>query len=222
MALKTPAEFRQSISADLQMQIYMFGEKIDDCVDHSVIRPSINRIAMTEELARLPEDEDLMRATSHLTGKKVNRFTHIHQSTGDLSKKVKMQRLLGQKTGSCFQCCVGMDTVSALYSVTCETGQARGTRDHERVKKYVRYLQDNDLVADGAMTDPKGDRSLAPPAARTRRGAHPPVAGRRARLLLLRHLGGLHKACGPGRRDRRRPGDPHHAAHARRCVHPRQ
>ena len=57
-----------------------------------------------------------MLATSHLTGKKVNRFTHIHQSPEDLVKKVKMQRLLGQKTGSCFQRCVGMDAINALYS----------------------------------------------------------------------------------------------------------
>ena len=35
-----------------------------------------------------------MTATSHLTGEKINRFTHIHQSTDDLIKKVKMQRLL--------------------------------------------------------------------------------------------------------------------------------
>jgi len=161
MALKTPEEFRQSI-ADLHLQIYLFGQKIDDYVDHPMIRPSINCIAMTYELARLPEYEDLMLATSHLTGKKVNRFTHIHQSTGDLSKKVKMQRLLGQKTGSCFQRCVGMDAINALYSVTYETDQARGTQYHERFKRYVQYLQDNDLVADGAMTDPKGDRGLAP------------------------------------------------------------
>ena len=107
-----------------------------------IIRPSINCIAMTYELAAQPEYEDLMLATSHLTGKKVNRFTHIHQSTEDLSKKVKMQRLLGQKTGSCFQRCVGMDAINALYSVTYEIDQARGTDYHERFKKYVQYLQD--------------------------------------------------------------------------------
>ena len=161
MALRTPEEFIQSI-ADLHLQIYLFGEKVDDYVNHPVIRPSINCIAMTYELAQQPEYEDLMLATSHLTGKKVNRFTHIHQSTDDLSKKVKMQRLLGQKTGSCFQRCVGMDAINALYSVTYEIDQARGTDYHERFKKYLQYLQDNDLVADGAMTDPKGDRSLAP------------------------------------------------------------
>ena len=39
-----------------------------------------------------------MTATSSLTGHKINRFTHLHQSTEDLINKVKMQRLLGQKT----------------------------------------------------------------------------------------------------------------------------
>ena len=161
MALRTPEEFVQSL-ADLHLQIYLFGEQIEDYVHHPLIRPSINCIAMTYELAAQPEYEDLMLATSHLTGKRINRFSHIHQSTEDLSKKVKMQRLLGQKTGSCFQRCVGMDAINALYSVTYETDQARGTEYHERFKKYVQYLQDNDLVADGAMTDPKGDRSLPP------------------------------------------------------------
>ena len=48
--------------------------------------------------------------------------------TEDLVKKVKMQRLLGQRTGSCFQRCVGMDAINALYSVTYEIDQAQGHR----------------------------------------------------------------------------------------------
>ncbi len=51
MALRTPEEFIQSI-ADLHLQIYLFGEKVDDYVHHPVIRPSINCIAMTYELAQ--------------------------------------------------------------------------------------------------------------------------------------------------------------------------
>ena len=73
-----------------------------------------------------------------------------------------MQRLLGQKTGSCFQRCVGMDAINALWSVTWETDQARGTHYHERFRTYVQFLQDEDLVADGAMTDVKGDRGKSP------------------------------------------------------------
>ena len=161
MALRTPEDFIQSI-ADLDLEIYLFGEKVDDYVNHPVIRPSLNCIAMTYELAAKPEYEELMTATSHLTGKKINRFTHIHQSTDDLVKKVKMQRLLGQKTGSCFQRCVGMDAINALWSVTWEIDQAKGTAYHERFRTYVQFLQDEDLVADGAMTDVKGDRGKSP------------------------------------------------------------
>ncbi len=161
MALKTPQEFIDSIAA-LDLEIYLFGEKVDDYTNNPIIRPSLNSMAMTYELAQYPEYEDLMLATSHLTGKKVNRFTHIHQSTEDLVKKVKMQRLLGQKTGACFQRCVGMDAINALWSVTFDCDKAKGTGYHAKFREYVRFLQENDLVADGAMTDPKGDRSKSP------------------------------------------------------------
>jgi 4-hydroxybutyryl-CoA dehydratase/vinylacetyl-CoA-Delta-isomerase len=161
MSLKTPAQYIQSV-ADLDLVIYLFGEKVADYTNHPLIRPSLNSMAMTYELAALPEYEDLMLAKSHLTGKKVNRFTHIHQSTDDLVKKVKMQRLLGQKTGSCFQRCVGMDAINALYSTTYDIDQAKDTDYHRRFRDYVTFLQENDLVADGAMTDVKGNRALPP------------------------------------------------------------
>jgi len=140
----------------------MFGELVENPVDNPVIRPSLNSIGMTYELANQPEYEDLMTAASSLSGEKVNRFTHLHQSTDDLVKKVKMQRLLGQKTGACFQRCVGMDANNAVFSTTYEIDQAHGTNYHENFKKFLNDIQLKDLVVDGAMTDPKGDRSLAP------------------------------------------------------------
>ncbi|NLK72824.1 MAG: 4-hydroxybutyryl-CoA dehydratase, partial [Clostridiales bacterium] len=102
MALKTPQQYLDDLR-QLKIDLYMFGEKVENYVDHPIIRPSINAMAMTYKLAQDPEYEDLMTATSNLTGQKINRFTHLHQSTEDLVKKVKMQRLLGQKTGCCFQ-----------------------------------------------------------------------------------------------------------------------
>jgi 4-hydroxybutyryl-CoA dehydratase/vinylacetyl-CoA-Delta-isomerase len=38
-----------------------------------------------------------------------------------------MQRLLGQKTASCFQRCVGMDAFNAVYSTTYEIDKKYGT-----------------------------------------------------------------------------------------------
>ncbi len=148
----------------LNLKIYMFGKLVEDPVENPIIRPSLNSVAMTYELAGEPEYEALMTATSNLTGEKINRFTHLHQSTDDLVKKVKMQRLLGQKTAACFQRCVGMDAANAVYSTTYEIDEKYHTNYFENFKKFWSYVQSNDLTVDGAMTDPKGDRGLAPAA----------------------------------------------------------
>jgi len=161
--MKTREEYIESLRK-LDLNVYMFGEKVDSPVDNPVIRPSLNSVAKTYELAADPEYADLMTATSSLTGEKINRFTHIHQSTEDLIKKVKMQRLMGQCTASCFQRCVGLDAANAIYSTTYEIDKAKGTNYFERFKKFWTRIQQEDLVVDGAMTDPKGDRSLAPSA----------------------------------------------------------
>ncbi|HHY90878.1 MAG TPA: 4-hydroxybutyryl-CoA dehydratase [Clostridiales bacterium] len=161
MALMTKEEYIESLRK-LNIKVYMFGELIENPVDHPIIRPSLNSVAMTYELAQDPEYEDLMTATSNLTGEKVNRFCHLHQSTEDLVKKVKMQRLLGQKTAACFQRCVGMDAFNAVYSTTYEVDKKYGTNYHERFIEYMKLVQKNDWTVDGAMTDPKGDRSLSP------------------------------------------------------------
>ena len=159
--LMTGKEYIESLRK-LNTRVYMFGEKIDNWVDHPMIRPSINCLAVTYDLALDPQYADLMTAKSNLTGETVNRFSHLHQSTEDLKKKVKMQRLCGQKTASCFQRCVGMDAFNAVYSTTYEIDEKYGTNYHKNFVEYLKYIQENDLVVDGAMTDPKGDRSLAP------------------------------------------------------------
>ena len=70
----------------LNLNLWMFGKKVENPVDDPVIRPSLNSFAATYEAAEDPQYADLMIATSNITGKKVNRFTHMHQSTDDLIK----------------------------------------------------------------------------------------------------------------------------------------
>ena len=161
MALMTAAQYIESLRK-LNSKVYMFGERIENWVDHPMIRPSINCVAMTYALAQDPQYAELMTVKSHLTGKTINRFANIHQSAEDLKNKVKMQRLLGQKTASCFQRCVGMDAFNAVYSTTFEIDEKYGTKYHENFKQFLEMVQEEDLTVDGAMTDPKGDRSKAP------------------------------------------------------------
>ncbi|HBW36245.1 4-hydroxyphenylacetate 3-hydroxylase family protein [Desulfosporosinus sp. BICA1-9] len=159
--MKTAAEYEESLR-NLNFKIYLQGELVDNTVDHPIIRPSMNSVKATYAFAEDPQYEELMTATSHLTGKKINRFCHLHQSTDDLVKKVKMQRLLGQKTAACFQRCVGMDAINAVDSVTFEMDQKLGTTYHDRFTKFLVNMQEEDWTVDGAMTDPKGDRNLSP------------------------------------------------------------
>lgn len=161
--LMTGAQYIESLRK-LKTRVYMFGEEIENWVDHPIIRPSINCVAMTYDLANDPQYADIMTAKSNLTGEMINRFGHLHQSTDDLKKKVKMQRLCGQKTASCFQRCVGMDAFNAVYSTTFEVDEKYHTNYHQNFINFLKMVQTEDLVVDGAMTDPKGDRSLAPSA----------------------------------------------------------
>ncbi|HOW57905.1 MAG TPA: 4-hydroxyphenylacetate 3-hydroxylase N-terminal domain-containing protein, partial [Smithellaceae bacterium] len=55
-----------------------------------------------------------------------------------------------------------MDALNALSITTFNIDQKHKTSYYNRFVKYLEYVQNNDLVCDGAMTDPKGDRSLAP------------------------------------------------------------
>ena len=161
--LMTKEQYIESLR-QMKTRVYMFGEQVENWVDHPIIRPSIECVGMTYELANDPEYADLCTAKSSYTGETVNRFTHLHQSTDDLIKKVKMLRLLGQKTASCFQRCVGMDAFNAMFSTTYELDKKHGTNYHENFNNFLKMVQENDYVVDGAMTDPKGDRGLAPSA----------------------------------------------------------
>ena len=159
--ITTPEQYEESLRK-LNLVVYMFGEKIDNVVDNPIIRPSMNAVAMTYKLPLMPEYKDLMTATSHINGKKINRFCHIHQNTDDLVKKTKMGRLLGSKTACCFQRCVGMDAMNALSMTTYDIDQKHGTEYNKRFLSFLEYVQKYNLVCDGAMTDVKGERGLAP------------------------------------------------------------
>lgn len=142
------------------LNVHFLGEPVSEPVDHPVIRPSINAIAATYDLA--VTNPELALASSPFTGEPVNRFLHIAMNTHDVVLQNKMQRRLGQLTGTCFQRCVGMDALNALYSVTYEIDEKHGTPYHARLKEFITMTHRRNVVIGGAMTDVKGDRSKPP------------------------------------------------------------
>ncbi len=162
------ANFRPIVTADDYVAslrgrattVYMFGELIAEPVDHPIIRPSINALAKTYQLAI--DEPELSTAHSPLINATVNRFLHIVESPQDLVMKNKMQRRLGQLTGTCFQRCTGLDTISVLHSITYDIDAKHGTQYHQRFLTFLKRAQTANILIAAGMTDPKGDRSKRP------------------------------------------------------------
>lgn len=159
MVLKTGEDYINSLK-NRNLKVYLFGELIKEPTENPIIKPSINAVAETYDLAI--REEELATANSSISGKKVNRFLHIAESAADLVLQNKMQRKMGQNTGTCFQRCVGMDALNALHSVTIEIDQKYKTKYHSKLIDFIKMVQEENLVIGGAMTDPKGDRSKTP------------------------------------------------------------
>ncbi|MDW0282287.1 MAG: 4-hydroxyphenylacetate 3-hydroxylase N-terminal domain-containing protein [Nitrososphaeraceae archaeon] len=159
MPITSGAEYIESLRGR-DIKVYLFGELVKEPVDHPMIRPSINAVAETYDIAN--SEPEIGSSHSSLTDRKVNRFLHIAESAQDLVNQNRMQRKLGQLTGTCFQRCVGMDALNSLYSTTFEIDGKYNTSYHKRLVEFIKLIQTENLVVGGAMTDVKGDRSLSP------------------------------------------------------------
>jgi len=159
MTIKTYEEYLDRLKR-MKKNIYIDGEKVDRMDER--LQGQIRVIRETYDRANDPEFEDVCTATSHLTGEKINRFCHIHQSKEDLLKKQRMTRLLCHRTGGCIMRCMGIDAMNALSVVTYEMDQFFGTDYYKNFENYLRYFQENDICANCAQTDPKGDRLKRP------------------------------------------------------------
>jgi aromatic ring hydroxylase len=159
--MRTREEYIKGLSK-MKRNIYFDGQAIDRTDELQM--DCINTIGTTYDEALKPGNQELCTAISHLTGQRINRFTHIHQNTGDLHKKQDMTRFLCQKVGGCIQRCMGIDGTNAIYNVSYEADKLNkgATQYHENFKKWLTRFQTEDLVGCCAQTDVKGDRLLRP------------------------------------------------------------
>ena len=142
--------------------IYVNGNLIDR--DDEMQMDCVNTIGTTFDFANNPEHQDLCTATSHLTGRQISRFCHVHQDKDDLHRKQDMTRLLCCAVGGCIQRCMGTDALNAIYTVSHEADKENNGESsyHENFKKWLTRFQDEDLVGCCAQTDVKGHRTKRP------------------------------------------------------------
>jgi 4-hydroxybutyryl-CoA dehydratase/vinylacetyl-CoA-Delta-isomerase len=161
MAVMTKAQYIESLRV-LKPTVYMFGQKVDNVVDNPRLRAGIEATAATYELAENPDYRDLMVTHSPLIGEPINRFNNPPMSIDDLVARVKINRLLGRRVGTCHQRCTGMDCLCALSMVTYDVDRKHGTGYFDRFMDFLKYMQRHDYTANAGVTDVKGDRSLSP------------------------------------------------------------
>jgi 4-hydroxybutyryl-CoA dehydratase/vinylacetyl-CoA-Delta-isomerase len=162
MALMTGKQYRESLKARKPLRVHFNGERLADPLEHPIVAASLNSAALTYEIAEEPEFRELATAHSDLLGETVNRFCHLHAGVDDLLTKVKLLRELGRRCGTCFQRCVGMDGINAVFAVTHAVDADRGTDYHRRFTEFVKRVQAGDLTVNGCMTDVKGERGKKP------------------------------------------------------------
>ena len=81
MPIANGAEYIESLRGR-DIKVYLFGELVKEPVDHPMIRPSINAVAETYDIAN--SEPEIGSSHSSLTDRKVNRFLHIAESAQDL------------------------------------------------------------------------------------------------------------------------------------------
>lgn len=159
--MRTKQEYLDRLKT-MNNNLYLDGEIIPR--DHEVLVDCAGVIGATFDLAQDPELQDITTATSHLTGEKINRFTHIHQTTDDLHKKQDMTRMYCQKVSQCIGRCMGVDAMNAINCVSFEADKINKgkTQYHQNFLKWLERVQREDLVGSCAQTDVKGQRMLRP------------------------------------------------------------
>lgn len=157
--MRTSEQYREGLRK-MRRNVYVGGELVDR--DDERMMGAVRTLSTTFDLASDPQYEELTTATSHITGEKINRFCHVHQSVDDLHKKQDMTRTLCTLTGGCIQRCMGIDATNAISVISYEADQKYGTEYYKNFLKWLERFQREDLVGCCAQTDVKGDRSKRP------------------------------------------------------------
>ncbi len=157
--IKTKEKY-QEILFNMRDNVYLGGEAVNRS-DHR-LRPGIDVMSTTFELAGNPKYKGLATATSSITGEEISRFVHLPQNPYDLIQKQKFIRVGARRVGGCIQRCMGMDGSIALAIATKEMDDEYGTEYHKRFNDFYKHVHDDDITLTCAQTDIKGDRLTRP------------------------------------------------------------
>lgn len=160
--MKTPDAYKQSLR-DMRSNVHKFGKLIDDVTTHPATRRTIAGHAQIYELQHQDHRRDIMTTTSMFSGERISRYLSIMRTAEDVIANTRMKRLLFELTGTCTGGrCVGWTALNSMFATSYDIDQEHGTDYHQRLISWLKDAQERDIAIAGALTDPKGDRTLPP------------------------------------------------------------
>jgi 4-hydroxybutyryl-CoA dehydratase/vinylacetyl-CoA-Delta-isomerase len=158
----TGRQYKDSIR-DMKINVRLMGKRIENQVEHPITGPAMEAVALVYDLAHDPDHTGRLTATSHISGEKINYFTHLYRGADDFVKRLDLMRDIARRHGMCHGArCVSGNIANGLDSITYEIDGRLGTSYHKRFRDYWDRVQREDLSVAGYITDPKGDRSKRP------------------------------------------------------------
>jgi 4-hydroxybutyryl-CoA dehydratase/vinylacetyl-CoA-Delta-isomerase len=160
--MKSSEEYKKSLKK-MRPNIYKFGELIKDVTIHPATKRTIEGHGQIFDAAKKEEYKDILTTKSSLSGKRISRYLSILKSAEDMISNVRMKRLMFNLTGTCTGGrCVGFNALNAMWATTYDIDKELGTDYHKKIRVWLKDAQERDITISGALTDPKGERSLPP------------------------------------------------------------
>lgn len=162
--MKTPEEYKESIRK-MRPNIYKFGELIEDVTTHPATKRTVAGHAQIFAAAQDEKYHDAITTKSSLISPEIeiSRYLSLIRTEADMIANVKLKRLIFNLTGTCTGGrCVGWNAINSMWAGTYDMDQELGTNYHTRLKNWLINSQKADITISGALTDPKGDRTLSP------------------------------------------------------------
>lgn len=164
MALKSKQQYIDSLKDD--RVVYVDGKLVEDVTTHHRFKNAMNHMARAYEMSFDPEWSKYWVTNCPETGETITACYRLPQGTDDLKARregiYQVSRYGGGYIPFGTSKEIGTDAIFALRIITSDIDKKYGTNYSERVRNYHHYLQKEDLSLAGAVTDPKGDRSLRP------------------------------------------------------------
>ncbi len=141
--------------------VYYKGEKVDNVTTHPDLKACVDLAAIDYEMGEDPAYSDLAVMEDPETGEKISRYYYKPQTAEDLLKAHELI-VTATRIGDGYIPLahdIGADALNAIEI----TANIMGNEEYiDRITKYRKVLQEQDLATCAAVTDVKGDRMLRP------------------------------------------------------------